>query len=700
MPPLSVIGFDTSLSTQQPISFHTAGHSSPVSGQQRSLLSVHLSAESTQDKSTLQCCDESDNDLDDEDDDEQEQLIPPVYGSITSSCGSEDAWHQSPKPAPSSPLAIPTNTLPVTPWCKPHPNEKVEHSWGGLGEVLQGNELIRFSGLDINFSDPSKGRQSLCSQKLSDTKAAAFHAAIAQQYWYEMFLDDLPVWGFVGEMRKEGDQEHAYIFTHRSFDISYNHDRIIQVNLTSEEPVKVEPGALLTFTYSVTWVPTTTPFARRFERYLDFSFFEHKIHWFSIFNSFMMVLFLTGLVAIILMRTLRKDYARYAQPSDVDLEALERDLAEESGWKMVHGDVFRSPPALPLLAACVGTGIQLALLIVFVVVLTIAGSFFEERGTILTAFIICYALTSFISGHVSGSFYARHEGRHWIRAMLLTAALFPGICFAIALVLNTIAIAYHSLAAVPFGYIVAVILLWAFISFPLCLIGTILGRNWNATPNFPCRVKRIPSPIPDRAWYLKPWAIMLAGGLLPFGSIFIEMYFIFSSFWNYKVYFVYGFMLLVVLILLVVTMCVTIVGTYFLLNAENHKWHWTSFGMAASTSLYVFLYSVHYFVFKTKMTGFFQTSFYFGYTLMACQGLALVCGAVGYIGASTFVHRIYRNRLPNNTFLTRQIKADPSDSTLALSLEPSCSYAAWLKPGDGIGTCSTDSSLQTALYRT
>jgi hypothetical protein len=35
-----------------------------------------------------------------------------------------------------------------------------------------------------------------------------------------------------------------------------------------------------------------------------------QIHWFSIFNSFMMVMFLTGLVAIILMRTLRKDYAR------------------------------------------------------------------------------------------------------------------------------------------------------------------------------------------------------------------------------------------------------------------------------------------------------------------------------------------------------------------------------------------------------
>ncbi len=33
----------------------------------------------------------------------------------------------------------------------------------------------------------------------------------------------------------------------------------------------------MTFTYSVQWVPTDTPFARRFERYLDYSFFEHKV---------------------------------------------------------------------------------------------------------------------------------------------------------------------------------------------------------------------------------------------------------------------------------------------------------------------------------------------------------------------------------------------------------------------------------------
>ena len=66
-------------------------------------------------------------------------------------------------------------------------------------------------------------------------------------------------------------------------------------------------------------------------------------------------------------------------------------------------------------------------------------------------------------------------------------------------------------------------------------------------------------------------------------------------------------------------------------------------GSAASVSGYVYLYSVYYFLFKTKMTGFFQTCFYFGYTAMFCLALGVTCGAVGYVGSNAFVRRIYRN---------------------------------------------------------
>lgn len=43
-------------------------------------------------------------------------------------------------------------------------------------------------------------------------------------------------------------------------------------------------------------------------------------------------------------------------------------------WKLVHGDVFRPPKYLELLAALVGTGVQLALLVLSVILITIAGA--------------------------------------------------------------------------------------------------------------------------------------------------------------------------------------------------------------------------------------------------------------------------------------------------------------------------------------
>lgn len=48
-------------------------------------------------------------------------------------------------------------------------------------------------------------------------------------------------------------------------------------------------------------------------------------------------------------------------------------MSEESGWKLVHGDVFRTPLSLVLLSALVGTGAQLALLVLLVILLAIVG---------------------------------------------------------------------------------------------------------------------------------------------------------------------------------------------------------------------------------------------------------------------------------------------------------------------------------------
>jgi transmembrane 9 superfamily protein 3 len=117
---------------------------------------------------------------------------------------------------------------------------------------------------------------------------------------------------------------------------------------------------------------------------------------------------------------------------------------------------------------------------------------------------------------------------------------------------------YASLAAVPATSALALLALWLLVSCPLVLLGTIAARARAKPFHPPTRVAQIPRQIPEKRWYLQHWAVIPLGGLLPFGSIFIETYFIFTSFWNYKFYYVYGFVLLVFSILLVVSSCVSI----------------------------------------------------------------------------------------------------------------------------------------------
>lgn len=69
----------------------------------------------------------------------------------------------------------------------------------------------------------------------------------------------------------------AYIWTHKRFEIGYNGDRIIDVNLTSEAKVRLQPNAQLQFSYEVIWKPTNIPYTNRFDKYLDPGFFQHKV---------------------------------------------------------------------------------------------------------------------------------------------------------------------------------------------------------------------------------------------------------------------------------------------------------------------------------------------------------------------------------------------------------------------------------------
>lgn len=244
------------------------------------------------------------------------------------------------------------------PFCSPgHVKDKTE----ALGEVLNGDRLVT-APYKLDFTN-DRETEVVCKKTLSKEEVARFRDAVAKDYYFQMFYDDLPIWGFIGKVDKEGKADPSeykyYLFKHLHFDIHHNKDRVIEVN------ARTDPNALVDITedkeidvdfmYSVKWKETEIPFEKRMEKYSQTSALPHhlEIHWFSIINSCVTVLLLTGFLATILMRVLKNDFVKYAH----DEEAA--DDQEETGWKYIHGDVFRYPKHKSLFAAALGSGTQL-----------------------------------------------------------------------------------------------------------------------------------------------------------------------------------------------------------------------------------------------------------------------------------------------------------------------------------------------------
>merc|ERR1719223_2393705 len=200
----------------------------------------------------------------------------------------------------------------------------------------------------------------------------------------------------------------------------------------------------------------------------------------------------------------------------------------------------------------------------------------------------------------------------WKKNILLTSCFFVGVIFTIFFVLNFFVWGEKSSGAVPFGTMFALLVLWFGISVPLVFLGAYFGYR-RKTVDFPVRVNQIPRQIPEQVWYMKPFFSIVVGGVLPFGAVFIELFFILSSIWLHQFYYVFGFLMLVLLILVITCAEITIVMCYFQLCAEDYNWWWRSFLTSGSSAGYMFAYSVFYFFTKLEITKLVSGLLYSGY---------------------------------------------------------------------------------------
>ncbi|GFS31448.1 endomembrane protein 70 protein family [Actinidia rufa] len=405
------------------------------------------------------------------------------------------------------------------PYCKP---EKIVDSAENLGEVLRGDR-IENSPYVFNMREPQMCKVA-CRITLAAKTAKEFKEKINDEYRVNMILDNLPLvvpitrldqesstmyqHGFHVGLRgqyAETKEEKYFIHNHLAFTVRFHKDpqtetaRIVgfevkpfsvnheyegdwsgKTRLTtcdahakravtnSEAPQEVEDKKEIIFTYDVEFVESNVKWAYRWDTYLLMA--DDQIHWFSIVNSLMIVLFLSGMVAMIMLRTLYRDISKYNQ-----LETQE-EAQEETGWKLIHGDVFRPPTNSDLLCVYVGTGVQFFGMILVTMSFAVLGFLSpSNRGGLMTAMLLLWVFMGIFAGYSSARLYKMFKGTEWKSITLRTAFMFPASVFAVFFVLNALIWGEKSSGAVPFGTMFALVVLWFGISVPLVFVGGYVG---------------------------------------------------------------------------------------------------------------------------------------------------------------------------------------------------------------------------------
>lgn len=558
-------------------------------------------------------------------------------------------------------------------FCKP---PKVEYQSENLGEVLRGDRIVN-TLYNVNMNVPSNCLVQ-CEQTMSAANLDLFKERIEQDYVIHLLADNLPsATKFV--IDNEISHLHGfklgfklndkyYINNHLDINIKYNklastsqmevfrivgfevEPKSVSNMLTSDdhktckisqghEFQEIKPSTnQVTFSYSVNWEKSETRWASRWDMYLEVKG-DVNIHWFSILNSVIIIIFLFAIISIIIFKTIRRDINQYNREEDE--EALMDEAYEKTGWKLVHGDIFRPPQHRAFFVANLGAGIQLIAMSGVTVLIAMMGMLSPSaRGSLLQTMIFLFMFMGFFAGYYSTRFYKSLKGKNWFGTSIMTGVYYPAISFGACFMVNFFVWHQGSSKAVPFTTMLALLCMWLGISMPLTLIGSFFGFKKQPFGE-PVRTNQIPRAIPEQPFSSNIFIKMVLAGALPFGAVFIELFFILESLFENEFYYMFGFLFLVFVIVIIAVAQISIVLVYYQLCNEDHCWMWKSFISGGGISLYVFGYLIYYHIVKLDITSFTPIVLYFSYSILFCFTIWIVCGTVGFIASYCFIRQIY-----------------------------------------------------------
>merc|ERR1740124_1688542 len=170
------------------------------------------------------------------------------------------------------------------------------------------------------------------------------------------------------------------------------------------------------YSYEVEWKPSDVKWADRWDIYL-METPDNEVHYFSIINSLMVAILLTGAVGIDI-----REYNHLDEQLLLPSSSGGVPTTEETGWKLVHGDVFRRPTVgRTMLSVAVGTGMQIGTSVMLTLGCLMARVLDPmKKGQTLTGIIVLYVLSGSVAGYTSARLYRYFDGTYWKRTAVLT----------------------------------------------------------------------------------------------------------------------------------------------------------------------------------------------------------------------------------------------------------------------------------------
>ncbi|CUG87901.1 endomembrane protein 70, putative [Bodo saltans] len=404
-------------------------------------------------------------------------------------------------------------------------------------------------------------------------------------------------------------------------------------------------GTRISWTYGVTWVEEPTiRWAHRWDSYLHTSAADtnDRIHWLSIVNTMLIVLCLSSMVALVILRALKKDLAQYNALLDITKEEQSEAHHEESGWKVVHGDVFRAPKHLALYTILTSSGVQIIVMVVATLVVACLGFVSpSNRGGLMSLLLLLFITQSFVAGYFAARMYTKLGGEKTWMLIFKVGMFLPAAAMTVLVACNIVLRSVNSSGSVPIRSLCALFGMWVFVALPLSFIGASFGYGQPPTAHAR-KVSSIPRPIdPTKQPLIQSNSIILATGLVPFAALFLELKFILASLWQGMVYYVFGFLAAVWILWAITCSLTSIVVVYHRLCAENYHWWWIAFAAPSSFGLHLFSFLAYYFFTQLAIQSTAAMIIYFLYMAFVTLLYVLCSGAIGALSSWLFVHLIF-----------------------------------------------------------